>query len=448
MNSKRAKALLLAFNLMLVLMKTTRGQIASSNSASTARSTLTHAMEHTLQMNRLVLNKATAIEEQHQFSLESGITIRTVLNPETTNPSLSEEQRNLAKKVSEVKSPEDLRQLIIELQNQGVTPKDILPVVLPAIQTQEQVLETKAPSFSLGIPVPGAGGTLAPLSCPTIYHALSSSVQENATRLTKLARSVGRIEVVEEGKTPSAKGTAFVIDQEKGLIATACHVVGVIADQDMQTGGWTMPKNATPSVSIRIDFSDTNEHNPALEFSVNKVVYVPSVSGCDGAILSVAKTNEKGGSLPIALPISNKEPVVTADHQLDAITIGYPDFEELDGTTPDTANYFRCVSQAANSNGAKFLFGGAITSDESMGGYHLQTHVLPTTGGQSGSPIIDFSDPSKPTVIGIHICCVVGTAEVTAGPVCQQRNEPFMEESVSIIDLMKMYDASQVALLL
>jgi hypothetical protein len=410
-----------------------QAQSVSLTSDSAAHD-LTHGMEHAAQIES-ILGKASEQQKQ-DFTRQVGIAMQTKFAPQVTNLTLPETARNIAEQVSKVETAEDLRHLVATLQSLGITDTQLVSLIQTTVQTQEQVLETKAPVFSIGTPT-----TLTQLSCPSAYPGLSGKVQESAAKLSTLFRSVARIEVVEPGKDPSSKGTAFVVDQARGLVATACHVVDEIADLDPEAGNWTLPRKATPSAMVLVDFADTSAHNPLLEFKVNKVAYVPNVTGCDGAILQVSTTNDKGGQLPVALPIAKQEPTIAPGSQLYVVSIGYPDLTNLGGTTTDTLHYFECVTH--NSNKAKFFFGGSVTSDELMGGYHLQTHAVPTTGGQSGSPIIDISDPDNPAVIGIHICCVVGVAHVTSGAVCALRNEPYMEESVSALDLMKMFDASQ-----
>jgi Trypsin-like peptidase domain len=416
-----------------------QAQSVSLTSDSAAHD-LAHGMEHAAQIES-ILGKASE-QQKHDFTRQVGIAMQTKFAPQATNLTLPETARNIAEQVSKVETAEDLRHLVATLQPLGITDTQLVSLIQTAVQTQEQVLETKAPVFSIGRPTPiGTPTTLTQLSCPSAYPGLSAKVQESAPKLSTLFRSVARIEVIEPGKDPSSKGTAFVVDQARGLVATACHVVDEIADLDPEAGNWTLPRKATPSAVVLVDFADTSAHNSLLEFKVDKVAYVPNVTGCDGAILQVATTNDKGGLLPVALSIAKQEPTIAPGSQLQVVSIGYPDLTNLGGTTTDTLHYFECVTH--NSNKAKFFFGGSVTSDELMGGYHLQTHAVPTTGGQSGSPIIDISDPGNPAVIGIHICCVVGVAHVTNGAVCALRNEPYMEESVSALDLMKMFDASQ-----
>ena len=73
-----------------------------------------------------------------------------------------------------------------------------------------------------------------------------------------------------------------------------------------------------------------------------------------------------------------------------------------------------------------------------MGKYHILPHLVPTVPGQSGSPIIDITQPEDPQVVGIHVCCVE-VAHSSSGNACERRNENYLQEAISASDLITLF---------
>ena len=171
---------------------------------------------------------------------------------------------------------------------------------------------------------------------------------------------------------------------------------------------------------------------------------MPDLQGCDGALLRVDTTTKQ---LPPDLMIATSIPTVTDISPRNVISIGYPSRNliassagQVGNVTEGTYDYFACLRRS-EPKAAKFLFGGKVTSAENEGQYHIFPHIVPTAPGQSGSPIIDITDPNSPQVIGIHVCCVEST-QTSEGNKCEWRDENYLQESISATDLMSLYRAS------
>lgn len=301
-------------------------------------------------------------------------------------------------------------------------------------EEQQQVIESHLPSYSLK---PTSNGNLSlARNTPcidrnlTFYPGLTARISDLTRTLTLLSESVGRVELKKGNSDPILIGTAFVVDRARGVVATACHVVDEIAE--FTGGNWVLPASKHgSSTSVLLDFGEADSHDLQREHRITGVMFVPNIVGCDGALLQV----DVSRPLPPQLPLAMKEPNLVHPQIIDAISIGYPG-RDLSSATDRTRQYFSCVRAEAGLQ-AKFLVGGKVTKVEPMGSYSILNHIVPTTKGQSGSPIIDISDPTQVHVIGIHVCCV-DLAQSRSGSPCQWRNEENPQKAISVFDLIRL----------
>jgi V8-like Glu-specific endopeptidase len=348
---------------------------------------------------------------------------------------LPRETRDAAAKLSKTEKMEDVWKMMADHRHPGLVSSKLVPAGANLSETiirLQQVLEIGLPTFSAIAANPNAGLVrvpACPANQPSFYPKLTNTVLDRAGILRPLMDSVGRIEIKPDTGPIQLVGTAFVVDRQQGLVATACHVVTDIATFHPENNQWVLQANAW------LDFGETDGHDPQREYKVLGVAFLPNIVGCDGAVLRVDSTSQQ---LPPALALATSEPKIPPGGVLAVSSIGYPS-RDLSGVTQTTSDYFTCV-RASTGDLAKFLFAGDVTADESISTYHILAHIVPTAGGQSGSPILDLSDPDHPRVIGVHICCVkFGPANIQQGNPCAWRDEPYMQEAVSVVDLMRLY---------
>jgi hypothetical protein len=402
-----------------------------------------HQLEHLKQLTNLIERTTPTKDARAALYRQVQARIRAALAPVVSDRSLPADTRNAARNAAGSKE----FSILTNRLSAGSLPSSPWTRAQDAIrdlvfQTQQVVL-AGYPAFSVVAPAGSSSGLTEVPACGGIagrYGSLESRLAANAATLRRLADSVGRVEVQIGRGTPEPRGTAFVIDWQLGLVATACHVVDDIAELPPGRGAWVIPasrftQNGQPA-KILLDFGETDAHDPRREYEVTAVAFVPNIQGCDGALLRV----DTGKPLPPELTAATAEPQIPSPLQLDVYSIGYPS-RDLSAASPDTKQYFNCVRSQTGAT-AKFLFGGDVLSDESKGAYHVMAHVVPTHQGQSGSPIFDATDLSNPRVIGIHVCCVESAKSQTGSP-CQWRNELALQEAVSLVDLMKLYRAAQ-----
>ena len=399
---------------------------------------LSHGLRRLKELQMVVPKAAPSAAARKLIDAEIQSSVKQSLAPAAEDPRLPGSARSAMKELATKKNIPALSQAMEDVTDENHVKPDLVPAgysVRDSIMRLQQVLTTHVPAFSLAVTTPGTGGT-AISACQgggDFYPDISQTMMQHAAQVRALGDSVGRVERKAPGQQPEVIGTAFVVDRQARLAATACHVVDALADYHPDTKTWVLkgpPGGA--AVAVLLDFGAGDTHNPTSEYRIEGVAFVPSVEGCDGALLKLAVT---AASLPPDLPLAVAEPTVPAT-TLDAFSIGYPGTPgPLD--TAKTAAYFNCI-RAAAPGAAKFAFGGPVTGDRPMRSYHLLTHMVPTIGGQSGSPVFDASDPSHPKVVGIHICCQQDAIS-PYGLSCERRNEPYLQEAVSVVDLLNLY---------
>jgi hypothetical protein len=352
-----------------------------------------------------------------------------------SNVDLSSHEKKVAKKLS-VGNPKQLITKISSIEGINLEEQPMSRALVLLNLSTQQVVVDHLPAYSNLPPSPGQpNGSTAALS-PCAAHQFFISiipVSRSSDLLRKVANSVGRVEVVNDA---NFKGTAFVVSKRDGILATACHVVSGFATYDSTTRRW-----ALPDAEIVADFGETKDHLPAREFRVTGIAYVPNLKGCDAALIKVeTKAIDGSSQLPEDVPIASPE-LYGYSSRIDVATIGYPGLSDAALQAPPlttkTVDYFNCLRSEQPSI-AKYTFAGWADPLESResGEYHVFNHLAPTTGGQSGSPIIAVTDQGI-GVIGIHYCCT-GTPAWNEGPhQCEDwtvNDHP--QEAIDLADLL------------
>jgi hypothetical protein len=232
---------------------------------------------------------------------------------------------------------------------------------------------------------------------PDLQALVNSSVSSDTLATTG---KVGRIRYWVKNGQPAGlmqdsngypAGTGFVIGP--GMIATACHVLDYITDQNSV--------DLSPTVWVKIDFSAAVQTHQA--YLVSGILGRGSMQGQDYAILAVSSASEDGA---IGLP----DPMTLgADTNTQYVgVIGYPDFDGAakacgpGGTSCDETNKWFSDFAQRNPGVIKIISPGRKTGDFSPHGFPILTYDAPTLEGQSGSPVIDLESGY---VIGLHYCC-------------------------------------------
>jgi V8-like Glu-specific endopeptidase len=222
-----------------------------------------------------------------------------------------------------------------------------------------------------------------------INNPLVRAVMARSAALSKVAQSVGRIEVAQGGGPPQLVGTAFVI--APGYLMTACHVAKDIAQVDPATNTWQL------KTDTYVDFSTSVQHAASQEFVVKGISKISAIRGFDVAILQVeGKSRDSAANLPAKLDLALQE----VNKQIPIAVIGFPALDDIVGT-PTTIKSIERL-KAATPQVAKYVSPGQVLSNEPRMSFHVLVHIGSTHAGNSGSPVFSL-DPVQ--VVGIHYCC-------------------------------------------
>lgn len=429
-----------------LLVLTSGASAQTGQSADTGTSTsieLKHALQHLDQLSRLAALAAPTPELRKLLDQRTLPPLKANFGVMASDASVPASSRQAAKNIIGAQHIDALSDVLSRNSTaEGLSfnnSRSRIPLENTTLQL-DQVLTTQLPAMSVRPTSPGSTGLSSITACMIgsgFYPPLNQKMNQRTVAIRQLANSVGRIEIKIGNGIPELDGTGFVIDQANGVIATACHVAYDVADYDVSSKTGTIPaRKWGRSAEILIDFGFTDVHDPQNEFKVTGVAFIPGLTGCDGALL---KVDTSAKPLPPALHMSTSELASPLNAFVDVFSVGYPS-RNLAGATPASRDYFTCI-RSADPTAAKFVFGGEVTAVEPQTGYDILTHIVPTVGGQSGSPIIQFLNTGEMQVIGIHICCTQ-SAQVPAGPSCELRNEPFLQEAISIVDIIRLANSA------
>ncbi|MFJ1258759.1 trypsin-like serine peptidase [Cupriavidus sp. CuC1] len=213
-------------------------------------------------------------------------------------------------------------------------------------------------------------------------------IRQAGDSLTRLGRSIGVIEV---GGRPAGTGTVV----GKQYVLTNLHVAKQIANYDPVTKQWS----TLPDTKITFDKEyalGTNDNcvtpNAPRSYYINAVFDVAS-NGDDLAILLTSTDSE----YPKPVVFADRANEDYAGNMLVAV-IGYPG-PPRDMIIAEQIEYFRTPTTKTPQFGYKRVSEG-FTGAEAVTVDGIFVHKANTSGGNSGSPVIDLADGAP---IGVHV---------------------------------------------
>jgi hypothetical protein len=229
---------------------------------------------------------------------------------------------------------------------------------------------------------------------PTRWEAKLSPVKAN---LLSIGRSVG---VIWLAGLPI--GTGFVVGRAPGTgyVITNRHVVERIADPvDKEKSQWQVK----PLATIRFDVewplgpllgcpSPNNERR----YTINAVFAVAEDKDDD---LGILITSEDSNFPPDLSPLVVHRENISYVGNMSIAVVGYPQ-DTRDMTQAEKEQAFRTPTNIVPQFGFRRINGG-YTQNVKVSPLGEFAHDANTTGGNSGSPIVDLADGK---IVGVHYC--------------------------------------------
>lgn len=223
--------------------------------------------------------------------------------------------------------------------------------------------------------------------------------------------------IVVDGK---ARGTAFVVDRERGLLATAAHTADSLPLNEAESEVYVLNRNSgakfkVTAKQLHAGFGAfrklVEDYQPIRK---NSSIYAPQAAplrdlAFDAALISVDASDAATGQnlLGPNLAIAAEDQLLSLDSGAAIAVIGYPYDTLDDGFAPDAATP-RAERGVIAAMTPPLDFASDARSPVIA---NLIIHRLATAGGNSGSPIINASGE----VVGIHTHGIESTSSNADG---------------------------------
>ena len=222
------------------------------------------------------------------------------------------------------------------------------------------------------------------------FQDIEGQEQEFLDRLNMLKESVCLVLKQDEGKHYEPQATAWVIDQSKGVVATNAHVADIFLHELLEgqrllirTSGTSPQDFLIESVQIHPGYEVFSKlwktYDPVQRTARGQMNTVqPPGNACDVALMRVLDPSR----LPAALSLASTDVLYSLRPGEQLAYIGFPmeGIGLINIENPQPTTHLRYVTSATS-------YFGDDDVDESE--RLLVLHALPSTGGSSGSPILN-----------------------------------------------------------